>query len=267
MRFDSLWGIVNNSYEAMDGFHTMRSEKLWLPTSPQLSLNFEGHYGPDSLAAASAFVRNLASTYEPSLVDMRQYTGELSYALVERFRRLSTDEMTASHIPSLILADGLAATLVGTKTSIRTTPVGSPPMLTVNDPLRGLPRAKVVVYHRVLCYDFRYAIPAFLLLVLLIAAFLWATGILVASRSALRTLRNMYNQTSAGRLATNLLFPEQSDPNQSTKEWAKGGGTALLSFGRISQPEANHFCRVRGSSKNSGSGYHDRDLDSERHIL
>jgi len=173
MHFDPLWGIVNDGYETPDGLYTLRAAKLWLPATPRLSRNLGEHAGPGSLAAASSFVLKLSRTYSPQIFEeTAQYTGELSFSLAERFRRLSANEMSASQIPSLILTDHLAAALVGTRAAIHDRPVGWPARLSVSDPPGGaIARAPVIPYRRVIRYDLRYAIPAIVVLALLRARY------------------------------------------------------------------------------------------------
>ncbi|KEY73650.1 hypothetical protein S7711_07698 [Stachybotrys chartarum IBT 7711] len=251
MTFDPLWGIVNNSYEATEGFYTMRSGKLWLPATVTSGSLFGSRNGMDSLAAVSAPVLNMANAYD-ILSDQEQYVGDLSYPLVRRFSRLSSNETLASQIPSLIIADSLASLLIGTKTAIRTDPVAYPAQLSFSDPLRGLARANVVAYARVIRYDLRYAIPGLVMLSLLMLILLWTVIVLVLSpRSLLRSLRDMYNQTSTGRLATTLLYPGRSDPNESSSKWVEGDGNLVLKFGRIGNRESEYFLVVGEDSEKS----------------
>ncbi|KIW68178.1 hypothetical protein PV04_04139 [Phialophora macrospora] len=250
MRFDPLWGIVDNRYHTMgyeDGFYTLRAEKLWLPTSPFLMQNFGESEGYDSLAAASGFTRRLGNLYG-GLSDLGgpDYTGQYDYTLLERYQRLSYNETVAAQIPSLRMTDGLAAGLVGTKTSISAKYVAWPASLAVDDTARGVPQASVIEYRRIIRYDIRYAIPAFVVLALLLVALVWAAAILCSSRTILRTLRNMYNQTSTGRLAVNLLYPGQGDPREPSHQWVKRGGAVALSFGQINTAGGDPFCAVVG---------------------
>jgi hypothetical protein len=63
--------------------------------------------------------------------------GKNEYALFERFQKLSENETGASLDPSLILTDGFAGGLVGTKTSISTKYVAWPASLAVDDTVRS----------------------------------------------------------------------------------------------------------------------------------
>ena len=101
------------------------------------------------------------------------------------------------------------------------------------------------MYKRVLRYDLVYAIPSFVVLAILLLALIWSLAIFFTSRLRIfSTMQNMYNQTSAGRLATILLRPGRSDPKQSTGRWMSGDGRIVLGFGRISPPEKEYFCTI-----------------------
>ncbi|EXJ60920.1 hypothetical protein A1O7_05073 [Cladophialophora yegresii CBS 114405] len=258
MRFDPLWGIVDNRYHTMgykEGFYTLRAEKLWLPTSPFLTGNFGESEGYDALAAASGFTRRLGNLYG-GLSDLGgpDYSGQHDYTLLERYQRLSHNATVAAQIPSLKMTDGLAAGLVGTKTSISTRYVAWPASLAVDDTGSGIPRASVVEYRRVIRYDIRYAIPAIAMLALLLVALVWAAAILCSSRNIVQTLRNMYNQTSTGRLAVNLLRPGQGDAQQATREWVEQNGALALKFGQINGAKGDQFCAVVGGCDDAKAG-------------
>ena len=245
MRFDPLWGMVDRRFEEFGGFNTLRAKSLWLPASPFLTLNFGDLGGYDALAGASIFSRRLGNLYG-SLSDLYipDYSGTYDYTLLERWHRLSHTEEGSSQIPSLIMTDGFAANLVGTKTSISKKYVQYPASLAVDDTIRGYPQARVTVHRRVIRYDILYAIPSFIVLAVLLLALIWSLAIFLTSRFIIWKMQNMYNQTSTGRLATNLLRPGRSDPKQSTGGWTSGDGRLLLSFGRISPPEHDYFCTI-----------------------
>ena len=262
MRYDALWGIVSDRYKEFAWFNTLRAESLWLPVSPFMSTNFGETEGYDALAGASGFARRLGNLYGGfSSLAGPDYSGQYDQPLASRWRRLSHTEEGASQIPSLILNNGLASGLVGTKTSISKKYVQFPASLAVDDTPRGYPQARVTVYQRVLRYDLRYAIPSFIVLAILLVALIWSLAILLTSRLIIWTMQNMYNQTSSGRLATNLLRPGRGDPKQSTRDWTAGDGKVILSFGKISSPEKNYFCEILDHGT-ALEGKQNRDSDS-----
>lgn len=257
MRFDPLWGIVDDRYENYgfkEGFYTTRAEKFWLTVTPTPGISFGDTDGYDALAAVSSFPRRLGNLYG-TLDDLGgpDYSGKNDYTMLERFQSLSHNQDDAAQIPNLIMTDGFAAGLVGTKTSISRKYVQWPASLAVDDTVQGYPSASVTVYRRALRYDIRYAIPAFIVLSLLLLALIWALAILISTRPILHTLKNLYNQTSTGRLATGILVLEPDRTEQSSRDWAKGDGSRLLSFGHITKPEKGHFCEIVGGGSSDAT--------------
>lgn len=249
MAWDPLWGIVDDRYESYgydEGFYTLRAEKLWMSTSPHFATPL-GVDGFGSLAAVSGFLRRLGNLYS-SLVAGFDYTGQYDFSMLERFRSLAASQDRVGQILNLIYTDGMAASLVGTKTSISSKYVEWPASLAVDEVIEGTPAARVMVAERVIRYDIRYAIPAFIVLGVLLLALLWALLILITTRSTITDLRHVYNQTSAGRLATTLLLAEHAEPKQSSNQWARGDGRLPLKFGQMTKPEQDHFCKIATAS-------------------
>ncbi|CAG9947227.1 unnamed protein product [Clonostachys rosea f. rosea IK726] len=242
MTYDPLWGLVDDRYENTPGFSTMRSEQLWLPVgSGNAARGLGARDGWDSLAGIQAPIFELYNAYN-TLANRDSYTEGNSYSLVERFVKLSVNDTLASNIPSLMITDALASTIVGTKTAIRNTPIAYPARLTVNDPLMGFPHAQVVASSRVIHYDLRYAIPGIITLILLFVVVVWALTIVAITRGGIvTTIREMDNQTSTGRLATALLSPERSNPGLSSEKWAETDGNLVLKFGHIGERKAEYF--------------------------
>ena len=245
--FDPLWGLVSQAYENFPGFYTTRADKLWLPFGDSLIVNFGRQYGRDVIVAASGPMLALDGAYrrEGIIEEKGYYSGEIYYALRQRWARLSQSVETVSRIPSLMLNDDLATRFTGSKTAIRDKPTAWPPKMAVEDPAERLSRAEVEVYEKVIRYDIRYAIPAFITLFIFAVVILWSGAILVTSWTVLRTLKRQYNQISTGRLVTNLMYPGRSDPNEPSVSWARGDGALLLKFGRVEEPMQDYFCLVQ----------------------
>ncbi|RYP57325.1 hypothetical protein DL770_010696 [Monosporascus sp. CRB-9-2] len=254
MWFDPLWGLVNDSYEMMEGFYTQRSGHLWLPMSPHLVLSLGEAQGIGTLAAASSFIRHLSNLYGGIGIGERDYSGKFEYSMVERIRPLFENETAASQVPSLIMTDGLAANLVGTKTSLSDSGAPWPASLAADSPANGFPQQlRVSPNTRVIRYDIRFAIPGLILLGIFAFALAWAITILVLYPVILRTLQNTYNQTSAGRLAASLLKHGSANANRPTGQWVKDDGKLLISFGHIDRTGGDYFCRVVGSALDAES--------------
>ncbi|OSS43473.1 hypothetical protein B5807_11982 [Epicoccum nigrum] len=243
MNFDPLWGLVSKDYETTKGFDSSRSESLWLPTSPAMQVSLAQGDGGDALAATGGLLTRLAKLYEPWLGEP-DYSGDMEYALYQRWARLSQNQIAASQIPSLILTNYLAAVLVGTKTSFTSRYVDWPASMAVDDSVHGVPSAKVEVYRRIIQYDIRYAIPSFLVLALLSAALAGAIWSATTASSIVQVMQRSYNQTSPGRLATNLLLNSDDDATQSPKTWIAAHGRSRLAFGKVIVPEDEWFCKI-----------------------
>jgi hypothetical protein len=266
MTFDPLWGLVSDDYENADGIYTVRSEHLWLPTTVSQKNKFGSRSGWDSLAGVAAPVLMMEHAFN-ILADNEPYFSGTLYAVVERFHRLSANESSASQIPRLIMTDTLASMVVGTKTAIRTDPVKHPAQLRVDDPGRRLSRAHITKYKRTLRYELRFAIPGIIILGLLALVLTWALLLLIFRRHIVVTLRDMYNQTSAGRLAATLLFPGRSNPNEPTRSWEEGDGRLVLKFGRIGNQLSNFFLAVPEESRTAlltDEQQHDIDEEADR---
>ncbi|RYP18471.1 hypothetical protein DL767_009832 [Monosporascus sp. MG133] len=249
MWFDPLWGLVNDSYETMEGFYTQRSGHLWLPMSPHLVLGFGEVEGIGTLAAASSFIRHLSNLYGGVSIGERDYSGKFEYSMVERIRPLFENETAASQVPSLIMTDGLAASLVGTKTSLSDSGAPWPASLAADSPANGFPQQlRVSPNTRVIRYDIHFAIPGLILLGIFAFALAWAITILVLYPVILRTFQNTYNQTSAGRLAASLLKNGSANANRPTCQWVEDDGKLRISFGHIDRTESDYFCRVVGTA-------------------
>lgn len=246
MRFEPLWGLVNDSYETTAGFHTVRSKSLRLPTSPIVSSKFGGDKGYDSLAATGGLLGRLGVLYKQRTVGALDYSGKTEFRLCERWSRLSQNETSASKIPILTLTDGLAAGRVGTKTSFSSERIDWPASLAVDNGERGYPRNKVQTYRQVLHDDIQYAIPFLVALTVVFLALAGAITSSILTPSIIRTMQRLYNQTSAGRLATGLLEPYKNDPTQSTDAWIQGQGRLSLLFGMSNAPEQSFICKLTG---------------------
>lgn len=249
MWFDPLWGLVDDKYKTTEGFYTQRSPYLWLPASPNMVLGFGETQGIGTLAAVSSFIRHLGNLYNGIGIGARDYSGEFEYSMVERIRPLFDNATAASQLPSLIMTDGLAAELVGTKTPLTDSGAPWPATLAATSPDKGRPQQlEVNPNRRAIRYDIRYAIPGLILLGIFVVALAWAFVILVLYPRILSTLRNTYNQTSAGRLAAGLLDNGVGNARRPTGQWVENDGKLLISFGNIDGAANDYYAKVVGTT-------------------
>ncbi|KAL8713256.1 MAG: hypothetical protein Q9225_006816 [Loekoesia sp. 1 TL-2023] len=221
----ALWGPVAEKYIASPGLTTHRASKFFLPAiSSQAVVS-----SSDSLAASDVFVGALMSVYEEAMKpaisasSLADYSGLSNLALNLKWQTLSQAATTASQIINLIYTEVLATATVGTKSADRSTDI--PPSAV----RRAGPRvpARVTVYRKQLRYNYLYGIPAALILFITFGITVVLLACLV-SRFKYRDFVQLLNQTSTGRVVTNLISPELSQPDAKTKIWVRtAGGTKL----------------------------------------
>lgn len=221
----ALWGPVAEKYSASPDLTTYRAPKFFLPAiSSQRTITGSGH----SLAATDVFIAALMGVYESYYPGgpLADYSGQASAALRSKWQTLSQAAATASKIVNLIYTDLLATATVGTKSAQR--PENSAASSGAAVQRAGPPRPpKVTMYNRRLQYNYLYGIPAAIILFITIATAIVLLLCLVF-RFKYKAFVQLLNQTSTGRIITNLIYPEVSQPDVKTKTWAKmAGGTKL----------------------------------------
>lgn len=246
-----LWGLVDDRFEGTKGFDFIRTDKFILPaTSPLLDISGS----VDSLAGKDVFSGALASTYgsvSPGLLD---YSGQQDFGMYTAWKRLTRSPVTAKEMINLIITDLLAAATVGTKSTISKVPARAD-SLAVEDSPRGTPSGILVAkYRKAIVYNFYYAIPAFIVLLMwavIIAAalFMW-----VFSHFNMQTMRQVLNQTSTGRLVTNLRHPEVCGPAAKTTEWQRSAGLVRIQFDNIAPRSNTMPLHDMPPSEKSGGG-------------
>ncbi|KAL9034707.1 MAG: hypothetical protein Q9214_006923 [Letrouitia sp. 1 TL-2023] len=212
-----LWGIVAGKYKKAKDLSTLRAKKLWIPATDS---NGGIQTSSDSMTSTRAFAAVLDSVYTLSIYNdlATAYTGSQNAALKQLWQELSQSPDTASRIINLIYTEILATATVGTKSAIiSSTQKGSNSL------------NHVVQYERRLQYDLRYAIPA--IVELLIVTLVVITLIVcLFSVFSLEKMSQLLNQTSTGRIVTNLLYPDVCKPGEKTKDWAPAAGKIKLRY-------------------------------------
>ena len=225
-----FWGMVSDGHENATDLHTYRAEKLWLPLGSQ-SIALEQM--SDSLAATKAPTTILNTIYSGVTVKVRggldEYSGTFNMALHRKWEELSSSASTASKIINLIYKQVLATATVGTKSAIRDRRSDG-----LKTPL------KVTNFSRTLKYDLRYGIPAIIVLFIVLCVLV---GLIVCifTRFSMNALSQLVNQTSTGRIVTNLLHPDTCDPQAPTSTWLKAAGSLklLYPFSKAEYPESS----------------------------
>ncbi|KAI4164113.1 MAG: hypothetical protein LQ342_002350 [Letrouitia transgressa] len=212
-----LWGIVAKKHKKAKDLSTIRAKRFWIPATGS-SRGIKTSL--DSMTSTRAFAAVLDSTYAISTDNdlATAYTGSQNAALKRLWQELSQSPDTASRIINLIYTEILATTTVGTKSAIV-----SPTQKGSNSLNR------VVQNERRLQYDLRYAIPAIAEL-LIVTLVMIALIVCFLSGFSFEKMSQLLNQTSTGRIVTNLLYPDICEPGAKTKDWAHAAGEIKLRY-------------------------------------
>lgn len=218
---DPLWGIVDNEYEDANGFWTYRGEKLWLPATSLIGM----YHIFDSLAGTGAPGRALMTTITTAAGppgirgdEITDYSGLRNFRMFLLWQQLSEKSSSASQIINLIFTDILASATVGTKSLIS------------SSDKTALAKWPVTEYVKGVQYNFLFAIPASVVIVLWVIVMVLATSLWIMSRFSIAHMRQALNQTSVGRVATNILHQDLCDPAEPTVNWIQKAGSTTLDF-------------------------------------
>ncbi|KAF9449834.1 hypothetical protein P691DRAFT_727314 [Macrolepiota fuliginosa MF-IS2] len=176
---DLFWGRVDDRYENDPSLWTTRADSFYLPAGGASIWNVF----PVGLPAG-AHAHVWGQIYDPislSGQSLTDYSGQSDYALKARLQSLvAQDPITGNaNIRNLIWTDIMANNVIGTQTN-RT--------LWVADHLNTLQ------------YDFKYAIPGFLLFLIWLPSFFGALFLLLTRSLTFAHMRNVLNHTSVGRV-------------------------------------------------------------------
>jgi hypothetical protein len=126
---------------------------------------------------------------------------------------------------NLIWTDAMANLVLGTKHG----PFSSEPLLG-----SGASYDRVVhAVERRVVYDIRYAVPAFLMLVLWVIRLVAAFILFLLSRVSIPALAQLTNQLASGRMVTQFYHADQCRSDAPTGEWAAKAGALMFIFQRV----------------------------------
>jgi hypothetical protein len=218
-----IWGLVSEEYADSEHLETIQAETFYLPGGPLYTFQ-QDMSSSDAVAGAKAPAKALALVWgatqaEYSATDnsdgttkLPSYSGETSGLLAWRWQELSRNASLASYIPGLIWTDIMANAVIGSKGLVSHGNSSNSTLFPVTD------------YTASVRFDFRYGIPAFLFLGLFCILGLAALFILPVKGFNLRTLRNLLNHTSAGRVALTERYADTVSRGLSTKAWRRKVG-------------------------------------------
>ncbi|KAL2062708.1 hypothetical protein VTL71DRAFT_5780 [Oculimacula yallundae] len=215
-----IWGLVSDQYANNQNVSVVRQNSLYLP-------GYQGGFGASTLQFS---YQNLpASEFYQSAMDASydvggsssapiDYSGSNNMAMWARWRELSSNPKTAATIPNMIFTDAAAATVVGTKGVLG-------PGNAAQKNLVALP---VTPTERKIRYRWPFAIPAFIVALMLILMSIAGVFTLIFGHGSLDKMRAHLYQGSTGRIFTTFLYPEQGGLRVKSKDWSKRMGTEVV---------------------------------------
>ena len=199
-----------------------------------------------------------------------RYTGDTNYALSLKYRALTNTSQGAAHLMNLIWTDLAAFTVVGTKHGFELDHPPSPRLKsrsTHSNAQTSLGQRNVYVHRRVVKYsNLWYAVPAIIVAVIWTTLFVLVVVLCLGSHIQWRSLHNLTNQTSMGRVATNRMNFEKYDAGARTVVWLHHVGNEPLDVPKAiprtpRQRERTGFWRRRFSRQTSTAEIPDRMPD------
>lgn len=197
---DLLWGRVDDQYENDPSLLTIRADGFFLPAGTS---SIWGSFPPGFPAAAHAcawgqlYETGRTSGENDFVVD---YSGKSDYAIKSRLQSLAAQDAAAGNarIRNLIWTDMMANNLIGTQT---------------NDTLW------VADHSRTIEYDFKYAIPGLILLLIWLPSFLGSIFLLITRSLTFKHMKSVLNHTSIGRVVVGTSALRVQD---------RGGGAHIM---------------------------------------
>ncbi|KAE8371417.1 hypothetical protein BDV26DRAFT_276114 [Aspergillus bertholletiae] len=227
-----LWGLIGDQYTASEDLITIKSERLLLPPAYPLSATVLN--AKDSMAASYApmaaqqgalgesFLGQI-TTGQTLDLPIADYTGRFNFALSRRWQQLSAGgEQGAATILKLIFTDILATATIGSQSPIGLS--GSDTHHLGGTVPSGDKKVRIEPFRRKIEYHIAYAVPAFITLTLWIVVLVVFLIALVVSRFSFSKLQQQLNLSSAGRLYTNLAYPDVCDVDAKTEMWIEQAG-------------------------------------------
>ncbi|KKZ63673.1 hypothetical protein EMCG_01980 [[Emmonsia] crescens] len=227
-----LWGLVSDEHKGRKDMSVLQKESLWLPgyagrvgTSPIGYSNLPGMYFHTGGFEAAYDINT--SPYS----GLSDYSGATNIAMYSKWQEWSDKASTTAKIINLVWTDVAANAVIGTKgwiprqgrTSIARRDDGDvqPSPRPANNDLREVP---VIVFRKVVKYDLKFAIPAFLALVFTLVIASTTCLLCMFGRARPSRMRKYLFYTSAGRVMASFVYPNQADPQAPSKQWNKSVG-------------------------------------------
>jgi hypothetical protein len=175
---DLFWGRVDDQYENHPSLWTTRSNRFYAPAG---SASIFPAFGPGNAEPAHAEAWGVAYHVGSGLDSSQDYSGQSDYALRVKLQNLvEADPLRGNaQIRNLVFTDVMANNIIGTQSN----------------------GTLLVAEHlKTISYDFRYAIPGFLLLAIWTPSFLLAAFFFLTRTVTFGHMKQVFNHTSVGRV-------------------------------------------------------------------
>ena len=266
-----FWGIVSDAFKDDPDMFVRRSSTFYLPITTQAA---QLGYSYDGFAAGNVFQMTWNSVYNEAarlsnvgLSGVPPYSGDSNFALSLKYRALSNSSEGAAKLLNLIWTDLAAFSVIGTKHGFEYQTKQSPHLKSRSSDQSAqitLGTRSVYVHKRVVKYsNLLYAIPAIFVAVIWLFLFVSVVVLCCGARIRWRSLHNLVNQTSMGRVATNEMVLSDYDSKAKTKIWLDRAGTIQLHLplddhiprnSRL-RPNATFFKRKVSDNVSSSTGF------------
>lgn len=215
-----VWGLVSSEYANNQNVSVVRQDSLYLPGLANFYSLLSNTYTLQNLPGSEFYVTAAGGAYSVgagaySPVD---YSGGNNMAMWARWRDLGATPEDAAKIPNLIFTDYAAASVVGTKGVLG-------PGNAAQQNLVALP---VSPTERRIRYRWPFAIPAFIVALMLTIMTLAGFVTLVFGHGSIAKMRAHLHQSSTGRIFTTFLYPEQGGLRVKSRDWSKRMGTTVV---------------------------------------
>ncbi|KAF2192809.1 hypothetical protein K469DRAFT_746140 [Zopfia rhizophila CBS 207.26] len=228
-----IWGITLPEHEKHPNISTARQESLYLPgiaeslaVSPTKSI--QNLAGVDFYSNVMAVAYNNMDMEGNSYYGIPDYTGRSNLAMFSKWQSLSRNPSDAAKILNLIWTDIASNAVVGTKSHLPSEALSN---LAKRDEPKTTVKVPITVYTRRVRFRMLYGIPAFLVLALCAFVGVIALGFMIIGRATPSTMRRYLDQTSAGRIFTTFLYPQDCPPGAPRANWVRLVGRKRVDVG------------------------------------
>lgn len=247
-----IWGLISPKYATHPNISSVRKESLYLPAGIDIRYIESTSYSEttyQNMPGTDFYMPAMAMAYGATSGLQTDYSGYLNMGMLVRWKELASTPETAGKIINLIWTDAAAAAVVGTKGALGPN----------NDGIASdIVKIKVQPMVKRIKYNLLFAIPAFVLLFLVLVVTVIAILTAVLHSANISTMRIHLFRSSMGRIYTTFMFPDYVDLRMSTPEWREAVGKEVIDLGEESERVTT--IAVRAARKSSQSRYESSGL-------